>query len=602
MPDTTKKSDKNPGRIVWIILAGLLAVAVLFAVNRLLYQQLLNGLRNTGQSTLELVTSSLRGEIQRFEILSSVLATDNELLRFLIDQNDIPRPQINRKLEEINRSTGALDTYLMDEKGTTLAASNWKTPVSFVGRNFSYRPYFQSAIHGQSANFFAIGTSSNLRGFYIATPVSLNYKPVGVVVIKVRVEHLERLWQAENRELSLIDENSVIFVSTNPDWRLRSLRALSESEINSIKNTRQYPDPHAIDILNYEKSGQLSSSAEIALITVAPENKPKEYLQLSSRMEEAHWTVLLSSETKEVKRVAFYGTLAIGFGLVGLGIIAYAIYLRLQSARRKLEREQRYRNKLESAIAERTRDLQKTNQELIETQQKLIQSGKLAAIGRFSAGLSHEISQPLTAIHSYISNAQQLITLERYEEADKKLDHIGNLADRIALIIRQLKIFVRGDELPTAPVSLISAIEEAKTIMADQIGKSGASVTTRFQNGEAHIDGDEILLQQLFVNLISNALDATSESERPRIDILVKKNQEQACIEVSDNGLGVSEKDLPSIFDPFYSTKEMGRGLGLGLTIAQEIVSRFHGEMSARNNDSGGAVFTVTAPLYMRNG
>ncbi|MCB1755834.1 MAG: sensor histidine kinase [Gammaproteobacteria bacterium] len=579
---------------------AVLCVA-LTGVYYFLRQGLLGNLRNTQQSALELVVSGLRGEITQFEIIASVLANDKELRQYLLTGNTAAQNQINRQLEEINRTTGALDTYLMAADGETLAASNWKKPDSFVGRNFSYRPYFQLAIQGQTGNFFGIGTSSNLRGFYIASPVFYSNKPIGAVVIKMRVDHLEKLWQTKDRELLLVDSNGVIFVSTKPEWRFGSMRKLTEAQIDRITATRRYPDAQAIKPLQINRISETHNDSEIYRVQNTTDQAGRDYLVLSAEMPEADWTVMLLSETEKVSRVALLGTLASGFGLAGVGIVGVAIYQRLHLARSRLESEQRNRNKLESAIAERTRDLQNTNAALLETQQKLVEAGRLAAIGRFSAGLSHEISQPLTAIHSYISNARQLLSLERYNDTDQKLDHISDLADRISLIIRQLKIFVRGDDLDTAPVSVQRAIADASMIMADQVQKGGASISTEFPPGELYINGDSILIQQLFVNLISNALDAIEDSPDARIDIRAQQLAHQVLIEVSDNGAGVPEKDLPNIFEPFYSTKETGRGLGLGLTIAQEIVSRFHGQITVRNNTNRGATFSVTAPLYMRS-
>jgi two-component system C4-dicarboxylate transport sensor histidine kinase DctB len=569
----------------------------LAGVHYILFEKLVVDLRASEISTLELVTASLRSEIRQFEILGSVLADNKELLNFLISETPERQLAINRQLEQINQTTGALDTYLMNLDGVTIAASNWKKQDSFVGRNFSYRPYFQLPILGQAGNFFAIGTSTNLRGFYIGTPVILNHKPIGAVIIKMRVEHLERQWKAENREISLLDENEIVFVSTNPDWRLTSFRPLSPQQRSDIEKTRRYPDVNKIKILHPEQVSTLNNGDKIISIEQGADESKQQYLTIEANMAEAQWTVLLSRRIDTVAREAFIGTVAIGFGLSGLGIITAAIYRRFKLNRRRLETEQRNRNKLEEAIANRTKDLQLANEELLDTQQKLVQSGRLAAIGRFSAGLSHEISQPLTAIHSYVSNAQQLITLNRTDEAEEKLERIASLADRITLIIRQLKIFMRGDEIITAPVSLKNTINEAQLIMFDRAHKLGASIHASYPPDDVHINADETLLLQLFVNLISNALDAVSKTDNPALEIVVSKKNKLATIKISDNGLGVSEKDLPNIFEPFYSTKQMNRGLGLGLTISQEIVNRFHGEMSVHNNTHGGATFSVTAPL-----
>ncbi len=580
-----------------LLIWGVIAILTLMASHEYFYGQLLNNLRDSEKTTLELVTNSLRSEIKQYEIIGSVLASNKELIEFLRNESADSQDVINKQLESINSTTGSLDTYLMNREGVSIAASNWRKPNSFVGKNFSFRPYFQRAISGQAGHFFAIGTSTNLRGFYIATPVMIKDETLGAVVIKIQVEHLESLWRVDNREMSLVAEDSVIFVSTNPDWRLRSMRNISQEERNKIEATRQYPDVSIIQSLKIVKVLRFTNEGELLSIQDDVSGKSNNYLALSSKMKEANWTVLLASRTDSIERVAFWETLALGFGLVGLAIVVLTSYRRYKLAYFRLESEQRHRSQLEAAIAERTRDLQSSNKELMDIQQKLVQSGRLAAIGRFSAGLSHEMSQPLTAIHSYVSNAQQLISLDRPAEAKEKLTHIANLADRITLIIRQLKIFVRGDDINTMPVLITNAIIEAQNVMAQRAQAVGAAVNIKCTDESISVEADETLIQQLFVNLISNALDAASKVAKPEIEISIEVNGVDAVIKVSDNGLGVSPKDLANIFEPFYSTKDMNRGLGLGLTISQEIVNRFRGEMSVDNNAVAGATFTVVLPL-----
>lgn len=593
-------SMKRIIRTLSIIVLILTILAILAGVHFFVFGRLLTDLQETKRTSLELITSTLRSEIRQFEILSGVLASNPELQNYLSHPDESTQHRINLRLQAINTTTGALDTYLMDSSGVTLAASNWSTTKSFVGKNFSYRPYFQGAIKGLTGHFFAIGTTSKQRGFYIASPVIANDIIVGAIVVKVQVDHLEQLWKSEQHQLSLIDASGVIFVSTNPNWRLHSFGPLSTAHIQQIQTTRRYPDAHDIASLKYKADNILENGDELARIHDSGSRYSRNYLAMSSAMPEANWTVLLTTTTDSIHREAFFITVSIGFGLAGIAIIAYAIVARMRATKHRLDRAQRYQNRLEAAINERTIDLQTANDELLETQQQLVQSSRLAAVGRFSAGLSHEISQPLTAMHSYLSNAQQLISLGRYADADAKLGHIASLADRITRIIQQLKIFVRGEELLTAPVSLRSTVFEAQTIMDSQAKELKAVVNVHFPDGDVHINADEILAQQLIVNLLSNALDAAAGAVSPVINISIQKNKSQAIIEVSDNGLGVSSEHLGHIFDPFYTTKDSGRGMGLGLTIAQEIVNRFHGELSARNSEQGGAVFTVATPLYTR--
>src|SRR5665647_3225278 len=165
-----------------------------------LYHQKLKDLATEGSSRLELYVTYLEGVLGKYENLPELLANDKIIVN-LLNEHGTPEQIdfLNRYLEKINSISNASDTYLMDSNGLTIAASNWKEEHPFVGENFSYRPYFQEAMRGRLGKYFALGTTSSLRGYYFAYPVRRNNKIIGALVIKINIDSVENNWGREDQ-------------------------------------------------------------------------------------------------------------------------------------------------------------------------------------------------------------------------------------------------------------------------------------------------------------------------------------------------------------------------------------------------------------------
>ncbi len=236
--------------------------------------------------------------------------------------------------------------------------------------------------------------------------------------------------------------------------------------------------------------------------------------------------------------------------------------------------------------------VERTNQQLIATQNELIQAGKLAALGELSVGITHEISQPLTAINSHLRSASIWIQKENMDKAQTNLDKIGKLVDKTAIIIKHLKAFSRKSDGKLEPVDIDSVILEALALLETRIEMSDVVIE---YTGRCHqfVLANAIRLEQVIVNVLSNALDAVEGQEEPDITILVESDTEHLYILVKDNGKGIISEALPYIFDPFYTQKTVGKGLGLGLSIAFNIMKDFDGSLSARSKPNQWTIFTI---------
>jgi two-component system C4-dicarboxylate transport sensor histidine kinase DctB len=284
--------------------------------------------------------------------------------------------------------------------------------------------------------------------------------------------------------------------------------------------------------------------------------------------------------------MAFAILIALGFWLTSLRARSQtALFARESAELRALNA------RLQREIAER----EKAQQDLAVAEQTLAQSSKLALLGEMSAAVSHELNQPLAAMKTYLAGARLLLQRRRPEEALSSFQRIDDLIERMGAITRQLKSFARKGGDAFAPVDLRACVSEALAMMEPQLRTRRVTLTRSLPPEPVMVTGDRIRLEQVIVNLLRNALDATRVTPAPQIDILLSRG-ETATLTVRDNGEGI--RDLDKLFEPFFTTKKPGDGVGLGLAISSGIVSDHDGRLTARNGRAGGAVFEMQLPLH----
>ena len=245
--------------------------------------------------------------------------------------------------------------------------------------------------------------------------------------------------------------------------------------------------------------------------------------------------------------------------------------------------------KLEAEVIERTI----AEEKLRVTQDELVQAGKLAALGQLSVGITHEINQPLTAVNSHVRSAQLWLEKQRPDKALSNLQKIEVLLEKVAAITRHLKAFSRKSDGKLTCVELNDVIKDAIELFETR----QSSVQIQYlPERSVLVHANSIRLEQVLVNLISNALDAIEDKEEPRLKISTSEQSETIAISVQDNGLGIPQEDLPHLFDPFYSRKATGKGLGLGLSIAYNIIKDFGGSIHVESKEHQGTNFIVTLP------
>ncbi|MBN2759306.1 MAG: sensor histidine kinase [Rhodobacteraceae bacterium] len=595
-------------RLLWLL--GAVAVVLAIGAMRLAYDRALKAqfaeLNERGSSTLTLAASSLSGLLSRFERLPGLLA-EQPPLRALLRYPDDPAhvDAANRHLRENAERSGASVIYVMNSDGETLASSNYDQPTSFVGGNFSFRPYFQEAMAGGLGRFYAMGTTSNKRGYYFGAPVDIGRERLGVVVIKIDLDQIERAWAYDGLRIIVTDTEGVVFLSYRPDWLFHTFGALDPALSARTRDTRRYADATLGEIAHLRDT---APGGHALLRTIAHDGGREEFLALHTYMPRAGWTmqVLLPTARAYAQAMTLVSTGALALGLLGLA--AFSLWQRRRQLAERLAVQSRAATELEARVAQRTSELECANvalqaevserrmaeDRLRQTQAELVQAGKLAALGQMSAALSHEFNQPLAAARNYAENAVAYLDRDRGPEARDAIGQVLGMIDRMTRISRHLRNFARKPNEQLRPVSLAEAVTGARDVLAWRLDKAGVTLDLALGDPAPHVTGGLVRLQQVLVNLISNALDVVEDAEDRRLHLSATAQGDMVKITLRDHGPGVPEALQARIFDPFFSTKEVGKGLGLGLSITYNIVRDFGGSLSVANHPQGGAVFTLT--------
>ncbi len=578
-----------PRRPRWrsLALLALCLAPLLWPLEHLAERYYRSELAGQNRQTLDLYVANLLGTLHRYEVLPQILGELPALRATLLAPDDgIIQGNANRLLKNISAQTGAEVMYLMDPTGKTLAASNWDKHDSFVGRNFAFRPYYIEAMAGRLGRFFGLGTTSAKRGYFFAAAVRDREKVIGVLVVKVDLDHTESLWGKTPEQLLVTDHNGVVILTSRQEWRFRATRPLSDEERQSISAVQPYPtrDPKP---LNLDANAWLIQTQSI---------------------EETRWSVsILAPRTlidRPVRTVVVIGGAALLVLMLLLGLM-------MQRRRHYLDRiafEGKARQELEGRVAERTSDLEGLNrrlkqevlereqaqQELVRAQDDLVQAGKLSALGTMSASISHELNQPLAAIRSYAENAEILLDHQRTEDARGNLKLISELTARMASIIAHLRAFARRDRHAPESVALQPALDDALALLAKRRRSMEVELIRDLPAATLWVEAGETRLRQVLGNLLANALDALTEKGPPRkLWLSAQATETGVNLYIRDNGPGFCMEALGRAGEPFYTTKTRTQGLGLGLAICDTLMRAFGGELSFANHKEGGALITL---------
>jgi two-component system C4-dicarboxylate transport sensor histidine kinase DctB len=545
---------------------------------------------------LELYASNLEAELGRHAYLPSLLAIDEPVQALLRSPQDgALRRRVAQDLTRVNVRAGTMQILLTDAQAQVLAASDASPAPARL----------QEAIDADMRHFFATAPSGLGTDFYLLHPLRQRDHLLGVIVVRLSLAPLEATWvdlglRTQGERLLVADEQDVIIMSSVPYWKYFVLGQADEDRRQALRASGRYPDSPFTSV---GVAQRLLAGATASLLRVPPlEDKPRliegplllaqerPLVPLGLRM------VALSDPTEVWRQARNAGWSGAAFGAC-LGLLTLYLASRRRALRQLFQAKaelQQAHGQLERLVDMRTAELLNANAELkrqiaqrIQAEDELVQAGKLAVLGQMSAGISHEVNQPLTALRALARNSQLLLEGGRHQAVAENLRVMDQMVERMGQITRQLKSFARRNELVTAPVSLLDTVHNALLLVQHRLREEGVALHVEVAAGlRVHCEANR--LQQVLVNLVGNALDAMKDEPVRVLGIgALPQGRERVLVRVTDSGRGLDEALLPRLFEPFFTTKPAGEGLGLGLVISSKIVHEFGGNLRAVRLDQG---------------
>lgn len=551
----------------YLVLLGVLAVIMIgalamLAVDRATRVAALDEMRDEASDDAAILAAGLESELNKFSLVPRVLAADPEVAALLA--GDLrQRGVLNRRLAALAQQTNAAAIYLMNADGLTLAASNWDRPDSFVGSNYGFRDYFAGAIREGTFSEFALGTVSRRPGLYIAERVGGADRSFGVVAVKVEFDRLERTWRDARDGVFVTDADGVVLLASDPDWRFRTTEQEPANPRDPSRDAMRF---------GVEQLGPLE------LPPVRGPASPIAMIEKIQPIVPLGWELhLLSDPAPRLAAAIATGRLMVLVSLVLLAMAGGGIFwwLRRRQARAR------------AALAEQTAMLR----------EQLQQANRLATLGQVSAGLGHEIRQPLAAMQVYAESGERLLEAGRHGEAAGNFGKIAGLAARIGQITGESLHFSRRAPSEPKETPLSAVIDGSLLLLRDQIQRRGIRLSLPDPElAQTLVCAQHVRLEQVLVNLLQNAMQACGEGGRIAIRIAIDNTTAsgQCRLSVEDDGPGVATDIRDVLFQPFATTKP--DGIGLGLAIARDIM-RDHGGDLTLEDSAAGARFTMVMPV-----
>ncbi|NVO55068.1 sensor histidine kinase [Rhodobacteraceae bacterium B1Z28] len=562
----------------WVIAGFLCAVGLLSAsVWSYGYNQALSQVSEKAEADLALAADRLSTQLQVYQELA-VLMAGHPVLRDLKDPAN--RATAQALLLEVADKTAAVDVFYADRTGQVLTAAH-----DVVNGNVRGQAAFERAMHGALGSAHGVLPKLGNRIFSYAAPdFDADGRVSGALMVIADVEDIEQTWRGSTEAVFFVDSTGLVFISNRSEllfWqRIAGQAGLTPPDAKSVEFASGQRGPFELWRLDWGPY------------------LPQRALHLTRYLPVIGMTGEVLMDVAPARRLA-----GLQAATVAAICLAFGALLFLATERRRTLAQAN--TILESRVAKRTRDLTVANtalrREVAERQEAeaalkraqadLVQAGKLSALGQMSAGISHELNQPLMAIRQFADNGSAFMTRGDQVKAGENLGRISDLAARMARIIKNLRAFARNESEPMGRVDLAQVLNTAVELTEARLHDEDVTLDWVPPNDPVFVWGGEVRLVQVFVNLINNAADAMVDLPHRRISITVNKGP-RLRVSVCDTGPGIEDPDR--VFEPFYSTKSVGssEGMGLGLSISYGLVQSFGGDIRGANT-ADGAAFTV---------
>jgi two-component system C4-dicarboxylate transport sensor histidine kinase DctB len=553
-----------------LVLFLLVAVATVYTTNILLTERFTAATANRAELRQTLYAGHLLSELHRTETLPLLLSRDPVLIAAL-NSNDFS--QTSQHLIKLKDDIQVPEILLLDAGGRVVAATN----RALLGTTRRQAPDFIAGLRTNESAFNVTETDAGGLDFNYTRRVESSGTLLGVIQIGVDLRRFENAWESISDAVYVADQNGRIIIATESTWR-----GLQEEDALDMR-----PPPSAIE-------RAIQATAEFTSIPAEALYRGSALMRLENRLSHQGWRMVSFTSYASVRErvngilaleiMGFAILLAMAFYFSSRRAWAQSIFFQAETAELR-----RLNDDLQREIAER----QRVEKNLEVAEQTLEQSSKLAVLGEMSASVSHELNQPLAAMKTYLAGAQLLLQRRRPEEALSSFQRIDDLIERMGAITRQLKSFARKGGDAVEPLDARDCVSSAISMMEPQLKDRKVRITRAMPQHPVMVRADRVRLDQVLINLLRNAIDATKNEDEPEVRVVMAEG-ETVTISVRDNGPGI--EDFSSLFEPFYTTKAPGDGVGLGLAISSDIITDLGGRLRARNSQSGGAVFEIQLP------
>lgn len=596
-------SPGRTGRLIFGIVAVVLVGVALFLAKDYGARRGYETLSARAQSTAELNAVLLRTVLEKQRSLPFVLSQDRDVISALSTRSESMLQLVNRKFESLIPGTRSAVIYLLDADGLAIAASNWNEPISFVGTNYSFRPYYTRAVKTGGAEHYALGTVSKRPGLYISKRIDGPTGILGVIVVKLEFDDIEADWSRNSDPTFVVDQRGIVLVTSLLEWRFLAEGGIPADQMGPIRESLQFGGAslQALDI----SPSLPKANPDIVQARLPGAASSTEFVRVRTQVPTTGWT--LQSLTPAVPTVSEAVRTAQLLALLFLAplLALTAFFLRRRGlALRRAHDQEVARLELERRVAARTADLSAAHAELVmeaderqkaETklqtvQLELVQANRLAILGQVTAGVAHEINQPVAAIRSYADNAVTFLGRNQIDPVKDNLKSIAGLTERIGSITDELRTFSRKGTGESGPISVSDIIEGAMLLLGSRFRKGAGQIETEMPPADVKVLGNRIRLEQVLINLMQNALEATEGGPSSKISVRYAIDDEEVQLIVADNGPGIPEAIMQALFTPFNTSKD--RGLGLGLVICHDIVAEYGGRIEVESS-AAGTTFTV---------
>ncbi len=581
----TPNIDEKPVlRKATLVLALALVMPLVFLFTYSNWKQLS---LNDAVQRLTLYERSVQNEVEKARSLSFHIGKQANIVNIL--QSGRSAVALREDIRRLSAPVDGGDIYLFDKMGQFLGKSSRSDEPQPAQIEETARNYFSAFAAGATYSFLEFDAETGDPCYFSLTAVTdLNGSVLGVVAIALPLGTLEKSWAHPSQKIFVTDENGVVVLSSDPDWRRQNISGIQDASVvaPSDGNLWHGEPTEALPIVN-------ARSEEVKFFG-------QRHFYVHDRIDGQRWDIhyLVPDDIVHGTAIA-YTLLAMAFVLMIWVVLnqnnARLVTEQLKRKQRDLLLFQSLNTKLESEINERNA----AEKELKDAQHQLERANKLAALGQLASSVTHELGQPITAIRSYLTAVE--ISGGTLENSNT-LPKLQSLAERMQKILEELKFFARPAPIKLENIEVGRSLTASLDLLRPNIVNADVTVRVTQDKSPKCVCGDRTRLEQVFTNIIRNAIDVMAETDHRELEIQVEAQSNRILIRFMDQGPGFGDISLDTLTEPFYTTRASGNGMGLGLAITAEIVKEHRGYLMALNREGRGAVMAVSLPLYVSEG